>query len=205
MLVRPITTKPAARNRATAGASASAGAESSSAREPARVTCPLMSKRSLIETGMPANGDGAALTLRSWSIASAARSRHPCRREGRSAHPRPPDRRSWRGIPPPAYARWYARHRDRWQVWQVSDVPAWLSLPLPLASLIVRSEPEVERRTRRFTVTRTISDAPLAYKRSRVQECSYAKHAGPLTGDSQLSHQDRNSGAWHRGRICRNG
>ena len=51
MLVRPITMKPARRSRATTGASASAGAESSSAREPARVTCPLMSNRSLIETG----------------------------------------------------------------------------------------------------------------------------------------------------------
>src|ERR1700687_3941912 len=63
MLVRPITIKPARRSRATTGASASAGAESSSAREPARVTCPLMSNRSLIETGMPAKGDGAAFAL----------------------------------------------------------------------------------------------------------------------------------------------
>src|SRR6266481_2454176 len=72
MLVRPITMKPARRSRATAGASASAGGESSSAREPARVTCPLMSNRSLMETGIPAKGDGAAFTSRSRSIASAA-------------------------------------------------------------------------------------------------------------------------------------
>jgi len=72
MLVRPITTKPARRNRATTVASASAGAESSSAREPARVTCPLMSNRSLIETGIPAWTDGAAFTSRSRSMASAA-------------------------------------------------------------------------------------------------------------------------------------
>src|SRR5882757_9875865 len=72
MLVRPITMKPARLSRATTGASASAGAESSSAREPARVTCPLMSNRSLIETGMPANGDSAALALRNRSMASAA-------------------------------------------------------------------------------------------------------------------------------------
>src|ERR1700704_5767969 len=72
MLVRPITTKPARRSRATTGASAAAGGESSSAREPARVTWPLMSNRSLIEIGMPAKGDGAALTSRSRSIASAA-------------------------------------------------------------------------------------------------------------------------------------
>src|SRR3954454_195274 len=72
MLVRPITTKPARRSRATAGASAAAGAESSNAREPALVICPLMSNRSFTEIGMPANGDGAALTSRSRSIASAA-------------------------------------------------------------------------------------------------------------------------------------
>ena len=54
MLVRPITMKPARRNLATTGASASAGAKSSNAREPARVTCPLMSNKSLIETGIPA-------------------------------------------------------------------------------------------------------------------------------------------------------
>ena len=74
MLVRPITIIPARRNRATAGASRSAGAESSSAREPARVTCPLMSNRSLIETGIPAKRDGAAFALRKRSIASAASS-----------------------------------------------------------------------------------------------------------------------------------
>src|ERR1700730_2149129 len=74
MLVRPITTEPARRSRATTGASFSAGAESSNAREPARVTCPLMSKRSLIETGMPAKRVGAACALRKWSIASAASS-----------------------------------------------------------------------------------------------------------------------------------
>src|SRR5215470_17489049 len=74
MLVRPIATKPARRSRATTGASAAAGAESSNAREPARVTCPLMSNRSLIETGMPAKRDGAACALRKWSIASAASS-----------------------------------------------------------------------------------------------------------------------------------
>src|SRR6478735_5439460 len=73
MLVRPMTMKPARRSRATTGASTSAGVQSSSsAREPARVTCPLMSNRSLIETGMPANGDGAACALRNRSIASAA-------------------------------------------------------------------------------------------------------------------------------------
>src|SRR3954454_6423129 len=72
MLVRPITTKPAARSRATAGASASAIGESSSAREPARVTWPLMSNRSLTEIGMPAKRDGAAFAWRRRSIASAA-------------------------------------------------------------------------------------------------------------------------------------
>src|SRR5579871_2196718 len=72
MLVRPIKMKPARRSRETTGASASASGESSSAREPARVTWPLMSNKSLIENGMPAKGDGAALTSRSRSIALAA-------------------------------------------------------------------------------------------------------------------------------------
>src|ERR1700733_57141 len=72
MLVRPIRIKPARRKRETTGASLSAGGESSSAREPARVTWPLMSNKSLIEIGMPAKTDGAALTSRSRSIALAA-------------------------------------------------------------------------------------------------------------------------------------
>ena len=195
MLVRPITTKPAARSRATTGASASAGAESSSAREPARVTCPLMSKRSLIETGMPANGDGAACALRSRSIASAAAIAASLS--------------TWMKVraPSPAGSAILARHsstslraevrryRDRRQVRQVSDVSAWLSRPLPLASLVVRSEPECREATRQFAVRGLSPDDTLAYKRSRPrQECSYAKPiAGPLTGDSQMSHQDRNT------------
>src|SRR3984957_15427874 len=72
MLVRPIRMNPARRSRETTGASFSAGGESSSAREPARVTWPLMSNRSLIEIGMPAKTDGAALTSRSLSMALAA-------------------------------------------------------------------------------------------------------------------------------------
>src|SRR5262245_20851542 len=60
MLVRPIGMKPAARRRATDGASRTAGCASLSAREPAMVTSPARSNRSLIETGMPANGEGAA-------------------------------------------------------------------------------------------------------------------------------------------------
>src|SRR5882762_5772139 len=73
MLVRPITMKPARRSRATTGASPSAGVQSSSsAREPARVTCPLMSNRSLIETGMPANDEGAfAFTRRIGNFGKA--------------------------------------------------------------------------------------------------------------------------------------
>ncbi len=59
MLVRPIGMKPAARSRATLGASCAAGAASRSTVEPAVVTSPAISNRSLIETGMPANGDGA--------------------------------------------------------------------------------------------------------------------------------------------------
>ena len=59
MLVRPIGMKPAARSRATLGASCVAGGASRKTTEPAVVTSPAMSNRSLIDTGMPANGDGA--------------------------------------------------------------------------------------------------------------------------------------------------
>ncbi len=58
MLVRPIRMAPAARSRATTGASHIAGGWSSSAFEPARVGSPATSKRSLIDTGKPAKGDG---------------------------------------------------------------------------------------------------------------------------------------------------
>jgi hypothetical protein len=51
---------PAARKRATAGASFLAGLASFSTMEPAVVTSPAMSNRSLTETGMPANGESAA-------------------------------------------------------------------------------------------------------------------------------------------------
>jgi len=67
MLLRPIGMKPAARSRATLGASRLAGGVSRSAVEPAVVTSPAMSNRSLIDTGMPANGDGAAPRARMWS------------------------------------------------------------------------------------------------------------------------------------------
>ena len=57
MLLRPIGMKPAARSRATLGASRAAGAASRNTVEPAVVMSPAMSNRSLIDTGMPANGD----------------------------------------------------------------------------------------------------------------------------------------------------
>ena len=60
MLVRPIGMNPAARSRATDGASRAAGAASRNTTEPAVVTSPATSNRSLIETGMPANREGAA-------------------------------------------------------------------------------------------------------------------------------------------------
>ena len=60
MLVRPIGMNPAARKRATAGASRIAAFAFFSAIEPAVVTFPATSNRSLIETGMPANNEGAA-------------------------------------------------------------------------------------------------------------------------------------------------
>ena len=57
MLVRPTSTAPAARSRATTGASRAAGGRSSSAFEPASVTSPATSNRSLIDTGSPASGE----------------------------------------------------------------------------------------------------------------------------------------------------
>src|SRR5438046_10486344 len=58
ILVRPISTAPAARKRAIAGASCAAGGVSSSACDPARLCSPAMSNRSLTETGSPAEGRG---------------------------------------------------------------------------------------------------------------------------------------------------
>src|SRR6266702_1431448 len=55
MLLRPTTTAPAARSRVTAAASAVAGAASRRIVDPAVVTSPAISNRSLIETGSPAS------------------------------------------------------------------------------------------------------------------------------------------------------
>src|SRR5438067_2459700 len=72
MLVRPMITAPAALRRATTGASAAAGGLSSSAFDPAGVTSPAMSKRSLIDTGMPASG-GVPTRLPRWAAARRGR------------------------------------------------------------------------------------------------------------------------------------
>ena len=74
MLVRPIGISPAAFRRATAVASRTAGGAPRSATDPAVVVSPAMSNRSLIETGMPANREGAAPRNRNRSQASAAAS-----------------------------------------------------------------------------------------------------------------------------------
>src|SRR6266571_2693680 len=55
MLLRPTTTAPAARSRVTAAASAVAGAASRRIVDPAVVTSPAISNRSLIETGSRAS------------------------------------------------------------------------------------------------------------------------------------------------------
>jgi hypothetical protein len=57
MLVLPTMTAPAALRRATIGASAVAAGRSASAVEPARVTSPATSNKSLIDTGSPASGE----------------------------------------------------------------------------------------------------------------------------------------------------
>jgi hypothetical protein len=72
MLVLPTITAPAARRRATTGASCWAGGASSSAVEPASVVSPATLHRFLIDTGRPASGEGTMPALRSASLASAA-------------------------------------------------------------------------------------------------------------------------------------
>src|ERR1051325_10599409 len=74
MLVLPTITAPAARSRATTGASALAGGASSSALEPASVVSPATLHKFLIDTGMPASGEGTRPALRWTSLASAAAS-----------------------------------------------------------------------------------------------------------------------------------
>jgi hypothetical protein len=73
MLVRPTITAPAARRRATTGASTRAGAASARIFEPARVTSPQTSNRSLIDTGSPSTGERRtpAARMRSANSASA--------------------------------------------------------------------------------------------------------------------------------------
>mmetsp|Transcript_2453 Transcript_2453/g.7554 ORF Transcript_2453/g.7554 Transcript_2453/m.7554 type:complete len:294 (-) Transcript_2453:147-1028(-) len=70
--VRPRMTAPAARRRATAGASLVAGGSDASAFEPASVTSPPTSNRSLTETGRPSTGERTTPAARSASEASAS-------------------------------------------------------------------------------------------------------------------------------------
>src|SRR5471032_970798 len=74
MFVLPTITAPAARNRATTGASVLAGGASSSALEPDKVVSPATSHRFLIDTGNPASGEDTRPALRCRSLASAAAS-----------------------------------------------------------------------------------------------------------------------------------
>src|SRR3990172_9417166 len=60
MLVRPTIPAPAARSRATAGASAFAGGAPARIFERARVTSPARSKRSFTDTGRPSTGERTA-------------------------------------------------------------------------------------------------------------------------------------------------
>src|SRR5882757_1443587 len=74
MLVLPTITAPAARSRATTGASSLAGGASSSALEPASVVSPRTLQRFLTDTGIPASSEGTMPAKRSASLASAAAS-----------------------------------------------------------------------------------------------------------------------------------
>ncbi len=70
MLVRPSRAAPAALRRATAGLSLAAAGASASTRDPAAVTWPATSNRSLTDTASPASGLAAA--------AGSAASRRAC-------------------------------------------------------------------------------------------------------------------------------
>src|SRR5262245_401913 len=72
MLVRPTSIAPAARSRATAGASAFAAGPPASTFDPARVTSPPTSKRSLTDTGSPSTGERTMPLFRSRSAWSAS-------------------------------------------------------------------------------------------------------------------------------------
>eukprot|EP00962_Isochrysis_galbana_P000339 scaffold100_cov122-Isochrysis_galbana.AAC.2 len=72
--VRPTMMAPAARSRATAMASAAAGGLEASATEPASVTSPDTSNRSLTDIGIPSTGERTTPSARSRSDASASAS-----------------------------------------------------------------------------------------------------------------------------------
>jgi len=140
MLVRPIRTKPARRRRSTAGASAGAGAGSRTL-EPARVTCPCTSNRSLIEIGMPAKRDGAALAARRTSIASAARLA-PSRSTCRNATPPCPAASSIRARQSSTTARLVIRPAARSAARLSSVGPVGCASPL-MAGVLSRLTPRV--------------------------------------------------------------
>ncbi len=72
MWVRPTKAAPAARRRATAGQSTRAGGAPRRIVEPAAVTSPATSNRSLSETARPASGPGSRPAATAWSAAAAA-------------------------------------------------------------------------------------------------------------------------------------
>ena len=73
MFVRPMTMKPALRRRVTTIASLVACGPLAKTTEPAVVTDPATSNKSLIDTGMPANGGSDAPIVLIPSTQSAVR------------------------------------------------------------------------------------------------------------------------------------
>jgi len=71
MLVRPTITAPAAIKRSMTGALRAAGGASFSTTEPAVVTWPATSNRSLMDTGSPSSGERTTPAARSASLACA--------------------------------------------------------------------------------------------------------------------------------------
>jgi hypothetical protein len=72
MLVRPTNTAPAARKRAITGASDVAAGSPASTFDPAVVTAPVTSNKSLIEIGNPSRGRGGTPARRNPSLAAAS-------------------------------------------------------------------------------------------------------------------------------------
>jgi hypothetical protein len=74
VVVFPMKTAPASRNRATVGASSFQGPVASTVSDPRRVGHPFVRRRSLIATGTPSSGESGSPSSQRFSDSSACRS-----------------------------------------------------------------------------------------------------------------------------------